>query len=60
MSAESNTPTMADALEAVLLFHSPEPWTEEKRLKWLDLTGKSLATEFSLCDTVRRALKEGK
>ncbi len=45
-----------DALEAVLLFHSANPWTPEKRARWATLTGEAEATTRALCDAVRRAL----
>jgi len=54
---------MANALEAVLLFHSDTPWTTHKLNRWLALTGATDVTTKVLCDTVRTAMqahKEGK
>lgn len=50
---------MRGALEVVLLFHAADGWTEEKRVRWRELTGSSEATTRVLCDTVRRALRGG-
>lgn len=47
---------LTEALEAVLLFHSASPWTEEKRTHWWNLTQTNEATTKNLCDTVRIAL----
>lgn len=44
------------ALEAVLLFHSGGDWTDEKRERWLELTGNDFATTRSLCDFIRRVV----
>ncbi len=44
------------ALEAVLLFHSASPWTEDKRTHWWNLTQTNEATTRNMCDTVRLAL----
>jgi hypothetical protein len=44
-----------DALQLVLLFHSPD-WTPEKRAEWLRITGSKEATTKVLCDHVRSAL----
>ena len=48
--------SMRDALEAVLLFYTVGEWTDEKRLRWAELTGKCETTTKILCDTVRAAL----
>jgi hypothetical protein len=50
--------TQTDALEAVLLFYSVSPWDEQKKKRWMNLTGKEEATTKVLCDTVRAALVE--
>ena len=47
---------MTDALEAVLLFFKPPPWTREHDLKWQELTGTEGCTNKNLCDFVRKAL----
>jgi hypothetical protein len=44
------------ALEATLSFHSEQPCTEERHLRWTELTGSSEVTARVLCDTVRCAL----
>jgi hypothetical protein len=44
------------ALEATLEFHSGEPWTEERKARWKELTGSDEVSARALCDTVRRAL----
>lgn len=46
----------SDALEAVLLFFSGSPWDDEKKQRWLELTGEEEATTRVLCDTARSAL----
>lgn len=50
---------MVSALEAVLLFHSGQPWTEDTALFWERMTGTREATTKTLCDCVRRALSMG-
>jgi len=47
---------MRDALDAVLLYHSGEPWHGQTSERWTQLTGETQATAKSLCDAVRRAL----
>ena len=47
---------MANALEAVLLFHSSSPWDEDKERAWEVFTGTTEATTRNLCDTARKAL----
>lgn len=56
---------LKDALQAVLLFHSASPWTEEKKYEWrriaCNLLGQNAdceATTRKLCDMVRAALKQ--
>jgi hypothetical protein len=44
------------ALEATLEFHSDEPWTEERKARWKELTGSDEVSPRALCDAVRRAL----
>lgn len=51
-------PNMAEALHAVLLFHSGDRWDTEKNARWLLLTGSEEATTKVLCDTVRAALAD--
>lgn len=46
------------ALHAVLLFHSPPPWTPVKRDAWYVLTGQLDCTSKVLCDVARAALIE--
>lgn len=48
------------ALETVLLFHGEGQWDITMRRKWEEITGSPVATTRSLCDYVRRVLKEGK
>jgi len=63
MDQKSQRDRMANALEAVLLFHSDTPWTTHKLNRWLALTGATDVTTKVLCDTVRTAMqahKEGK
>lgn len=45
-----------DALEAVLLFYTVGPWTEEKHARWQALTQTNEATTRNLCDAVRMSL----
>jgi len=49
---------LREALEAVLLFHSPPPWEEAKRARWQELTGKDEATTKVLCDRIREVLAD--
>jgi len=44
---------LIDALEAVLLFHSASPWTEENKTRWWNLTQSNEATTRVLCDCIR-------
>jgi len=47
--------TKAERLaRAVLLFHSGDPWNDEKRWLWHELTGAEEATTKTLCDLARR------
>ena len=48
--------SLRDALDAVLMFHSGGPWTDEKRLKWRHIVGTDEATTKQLCDHIRRVL----
>jgi len=63
------------ALEAVLLFHSGSPWTDEKRLRWTEICsavkapqvhsdwGREVgwdATTKTLCNIVRAAIAQRK
>lgn len=45
----------ADALRAVLLFHSASPWTPDKQLRWKQLTGldPGNVTTKAMCDHIR-------
>jgi streptomycin 6-kinase len=46
--------SMAERLaRAVLLFHSGEPWTTERRATWISLTGSDEATTRVLCNLAR-------
>lgn len=49
---------MGKALDAVLLFHSGSPWTDEKRAAWRRASGQDEATTKVLCDVVRLALHD--
>jgi hypothetical protein len=50
MAALSNADRLA---RAVLLFHSADSWSDEKREQWLALTGQEAATTRVLCDLAR-------
>lgn len=48
------TPTPVKRLQqAILLFHSAEPWDEERQRQWQELTGRREATTKVLCDLAR-------
>lgn len=52
---------LIDLLKAVLLFHSPSPWTDSKEQHWRQLTRLSQdhgVTTKALCDQIRVALAE--
>ncbi len=49
-------PNLRDVAEALILFHSGDPWDETKRLRWLQLTGADEATTKTLCDLARAAI----
>lgn len=44
------------ALQAVLMFHSGEPWTEERQWDWKAISAGRECTTKVLCDIVRGAL----
>lgn len=64
------SPEMLEALKLVLMFHSGAPWTDERRLDWVNgltrLLGPAMsrrerfasdeATTKNLCDAVRAAI----
>jgi hypothetical protein len=41
-------------LRAVLLFHSPSPWDQEKQRLWQEYTGGDDASTKALCDFIRK------
>lgn len=49
-------PSKTDALEAVLLYYSVQPWGDEQKARWRALTHTQEATTVNLCDTCRLAL----
>ncbi len=52
----ASAPNLRDVAEALILFHSGDPWDETKRLRWLQLTGADEATTKTLCDLARAAI----
>ncbi len=49
-------PNLRDVAEALILFHSGDPWDGTKRLRWLQLTGADEATTKTLYDLARAAI----
>jgi hypothetical protein len=47
-----------EALEAVLLFYGPSPWTGEAATRWFEITGSGEVTTKVLCDHIRSVLGE--
>jgi hypothetical protein len=41
---------------AVLLFHEPYEWTDQKRKLWREMTGSEEASTKTLCDLARELL----
>src|SRR5687767_1845900 len=48
--------TLRNALKAVLMFHSGEPWTQERQWEWKAISAGRECTTKVLCDIVREAL----
>lgn len=49
-------PRLIQAIEAVLMFHSGEPWDSAKSCQWSYLTQNRDATTKGLCDFLRETL----
>jgi hypothetical protein len=48
--------TFRNALKAVLMFHSGEPWTHDRQWDWKEISAGRECTTKVLCDIVREAL----
>lgn len=56
MGMVSTVRTPLQIVEALLLFHSGQPWDEAARQRWLFLTGAEVASTRTLCDAARATL----
>lgn len=52
----SQTKSLRESLELVLLFHSGTYWDATKAARWKELTGNAEATTKVLCDHIRKVL----
>ena len=53
-----NIPTLEVLARALLLFHSPSPWHQDKQQEWERLTGTKEATTKNLCDLARMVIRD--
>jgi hypothetical protein len=49
---------LREALELVLMFHSGEPWTDSRKLRWREIVGDDNANSRAMCDHIREILEE--
>jgi hypothetical protein len=58
LNATAVVTALIKVVDSLLLFHESGSWTDEERLRWIELTGTREATTKTLCDAARRALAE--
>ena len=57
-NADEKLAKAREALELVLLFYDGNPWTVEKCDDWKKITGTFDASTRTMCDHIRKVLKE--